>query len=95
MIKESSAATVGALVGIKARVAATSTLAADKCVSSVNANESSETQPMEETPDVIISEPISDDLNVTKTRYQPMLYVELTTKEWELGQETVKDETPV
>ena len=92
MLTELSAATSGVLVRIKARVAATSTSAADKCVGSVNANMSSETQPMEETPEVTISEPISDDVNVIKIRDQPMLNVELATKDWELSQETVKVE---
>ena len=86
ILKELSAATSGVLVRIKARVMATSTSAADKCVGSVNANVSSETQPMEETPEVTISEPISDDVNVIKTRDQPMLNVKLATKDWELSQ---------
>ena len=93
MLKELCVANTGVLIMMKARVAATPTSAVAKCVGSVNANESSETQPMEETPEVIISEPISDDVNVTKTRYQPMLHVVLATKEWELSKEMVKDET--
>ena len=93
MLKELCAATAGVLVGMKARVAAMSTSAVAKCTGSVNANVYSETQPMEETSEVIISEPISDTVNISKTRDQPMLNVELTTKEWELSQEMVKDET--
>ena len=87
MLNELCTATAGVLVGMKARVAATSTSAVAKCTGSVNANVYSETQPMEETSEVIISEPISDNVNIVKSRYQPMLYVKLTTKEWELSQE--------
>ena len=70
---------------MKAKVAATSAVA--KCTGSVNANVCSESSPMEETPEVIISEPISDKVNMLKTQDQPMLYVKLATKEWELSQE--------
>ena len=63
MLKELSAANTGVLVVIKARVAATSTSAVAKCTGSVNANVSSETQPMEETSKVIISEPVTDSVN--------------------------------
>ena len=91
MLKELCAATAGVLVRMKARVAATS--AAARHAGSVIPMLTSESSPMEETSEVTISEPISDSVNVSKTRYQPMLNVELTTKEWELSQETVKDET--
>ena len=63
MLKELSAATIDALVKMKARVAAMSTSAADKYVGSVNANVYSETQPMEEELEVIISELVADSVN--------------------------------
>ena len=63
MLKELSAANTGVLVAIKARVAATSTSAVAKCTGSVNANECSETLPMEEMLKVIISELVADSVS--------------------------------
>ena len=73
MLKELCAATVGVLVRMKARVAATS--AAARNAGSVNVNVNNESSPMEETSEVTISEPISDTVNMFETLDQPMLYV--------------------
>ena len=64
MLKELSAANTGVLVAIKARVTATSTSAVAKCTGSVNANECSETLPMEEMLKVIISELVADSVSI-------------------------------
>lgn len=75
MLKESSAANTGVLVVMKARVAAMPTSAVAKCTGSVNANVCSETQPMEEMLEVIVSEPVTDNVNLSKDLVQPMLHV--------------------
>ena len=64
MLKELCAANTGVLVMMKARVAATPTSAVAKCTGSVNANVCSETQPMEEMLEVIVSEPVTDNVNI-------------------------------
>ena len=58
---------------MKARVAATS--AAVKCAGSVDVNVNSESRPKEETSEVTKAEPISDNVNMSNTRDQPMLIV--------------------
>ena len=58
-----SAATIGVLVKMKARVAATSTSAAARHAGSVIPMFSSESSPMEETSKVIVSEPVTDNVN--------------------------------
>ena len=63
MIKELCAAAVGVLVRMKARVAATSTSAVARNAGSVIPMFSSESSPMEETLEVIISEPVTDNVN--------------------------------
>ena len=75
MLKELSAANTGVLVVMKARVAAMPTSAVAKCTGSVNANVCSETQPMEEMLEVIVSEPVTDNVNLSKDLVQPMLHV--------------------
>ena len=75
MLKELRAANTGVLAMMKARVAATSTSAVAKCTGSVNANVCSETQPMEEMLEVIVSEPVTDNVNLSKDLVQPMLHV--------------------
>ena len=80
-IKELCAAAVGVLVRMKARVAATSTSAVARNAGSVIPMFSSESSPMEETLEVIISEPVTDNVNTVLNRDQPMLIVKLATKE--------------
>ena len=87
MLKELRAANTSVVVMMKARVVAMPTSAVAKCTGSVNANVCSETQPMEETLKVIISEPVTDSVNTVLNRDQPMLIVKLATKEWEFDQE--------
>ena len=87
MIKEMCVATIGALIEIKARVAVTSTSAAARNVGSVIPMFSSERQPMEATWEVIISDLVTDIVNKFKTLVQSMLYVNLTTKQWEFAEE--------
>ena len=75
MIKELYVATIEVLVRMKARVAATSTSAAARNVGSVTPMYSSESSPMKETWEVVISESVSDKVNLFTTAVQPMLYV--------------------
>ena len=63
MLKELRAATIEVLVRMKARVAATSTSAAARNAGSVIPMLTSESSPMEETSEVIISEPVTDNVN--------------------------------
>ena len=77
----------GVLIGIKARVAATSTSAVARSTGSVITNVCSESSPVEEMSEVTTSEPISDTVNQANMRDQPMVYVKLTTMEWEPSQE--------
>ena len=49
---------------MKARVAAAPTSAVAKCTGSVDANVYSEAQPMEEMLEVIVSEPVTDNVNI-------------------------------
>ena len=69
-----------------------STSAAARNVGSVTPMISNESSPMEETSAVIISEPISDKVNISNTRDQPKLSVGFATKEEELVDKTVKVE---
>ena len=78
---------------MKARVAATSTSAAARNAGSVIPMFSSESRPSEETLEVVISGPVTDNVNLSKDRDQPMLHVKLATKEWEFDQEYVEDES--
>ena len=87
MIKELCVATIEVLVRMKARVAATPTSAAARNAGSVIPMFSSESSPMEETLEVIISELVTDTVNLFKTVVQPMLLVKLATKEWEFAKE--------
>ena len=60
---------------LKVRVAAMSSTAEAKSISSVNANVCSETQPMEGMLEVIVFKPVTDDVNLSKDLVQPMLHV--------------------
>ena len=75
MIKELCAATIEVLVRMKARVAATSTSAVARNSGSVIPMSTSESSPVEETSEVIISESVTDNVNMFKTEVQPMLHV--------------------
>ena len=64
MLNELSAANTDVLIAMKARVVAMSLSAVAKCTGSVNANECSETLPMEEMLKVIISELVADSVSI-------------------------------
>ena len=72
---------------MKARVAAMSTSAVARNTGSVILLSASETSHIEETSAIIVFEPVTESVNMSKTRDQPMLYVDLLTKEWELSYE--------
>ena len=75
MLDELSVANTDVLIVVKVRVAAMPSSAVAKCTDSVNANVCSETQPIEEMLEVIVSESITDIVNLSKDLVQPQLHV--------------------